>query len=351
VKIVYTLRLCAAAMLLAGNMAVCSAAEPNFQLDAQADVQARLKANPHKILFEAYENDNWDICVINADGSGRRNLTNTPDAHEMYPQASPDGSKIAFLVDEQKGRDTLRSVYYMNADGSDRTLVAEKARQPCWGPKSVQIAFVPQEFSRFRIADYVSTGLSVYDTRSAETTEATNKKIHHLYGLSWSGDGKWIVSTVHGGMGYGHAILAIELDSTQVFDIGIPGCRPCLSDDGTRITWSSDDHTIRAAEIELTDKGPKLKNDHVVYKHATLHLYHPDYSPDGQLITFSSGPGGRVPASGPGTHAQVAEMVGVRGPWDLFVVPFAGGVEPLQLTNDASLSNKESEWIRTAKGK
>ena len=36
-----------------------------------------------------------------------------------------------------------------------------KRAQPCWSPDGRRIAFVKQEFSKFRIADYVSKGLYV----------------------------------------------------------------------------------------------------------------------------------------------------------------------------------------------
>jgi len=35
--------------------------------------------SPHKIVFDSYVDDNWELFVINADGSGRKKLTNTPD--------------------------------------------------------------------------------------------------------------------------------------------------------------------------------------------------------------------------------------------------------------------------------
>jgi len=314
--------------------------------DDDESLKTELQSSPHGILCEAYVENNWELLVMNADGSGLKNLTNTPDVHEMYPQVSPDGSKICFLADVEQNGDTLRSVYYMNADGTERVLVSERARQPCWSPDGTKIAFVPQEFERFRIDDYVSKGLRIYDLKTRQTAEHPNKSIHHLYGLNWSADGNWIVSTVHGGMGYGHAILAIEIDGDKVFDLKISGCRPCLSPDGKRVTWSRDDHTICVADVQLTSSGAKVSSVAVVHQEAKLHLYHPDFSPDGKFISFSVGPGGRVRANGPGTHTQVAEMVGVRGPWNLFVRRASCEGPVLQLTDDASRSTKESEWIR-----
>ena len=301
----------------------------------------------HRLLFEAYENDNWDLFIMHGDGSGRRNLTNTPDVHEMYPQASPDGSRICFLADVQQDGDTLRSVYYMNADGSGRTKVAEKARQPCWSPDGTRIAFVKQFYDRFRVEDHVSKGLFIHNLESGRTSKHINEKIQHLYGLSWTGDGVWIVSTVHGGMGYGHAILAIEVGGKRVHDLKIGGCRPCLSPDGRQVTWSRDDHTICVGDVELTKTVGKVLNVRVLEQRKKAHLYHPDFSPDGKHIAFSVGPGGRVLADKPGTHTQVAEMVGVRGKWNVFVKQADGEGNAIQLTDDESLSNKEPEWLRS----
>ncbi|MEO8494112.1 MAG: hypothetical protein ABI614_03510, partial [Planctomycetota bacterium] len=126
-------------LLFGGLVGVGRAAE-------NESLQNELQQSPHRILCEAYLANNWELLVMNADGSGRQNLTNTPQVHEMYPQASPDGSKICFLADVEQDGDTLRSVYYMNADGTGRVKVAERARQPCWSPDGTRIAFVPQEF-------------------------------------------------------------------------------------------------------------------------------------------------------------------------------------------------------------
>ena len=50
-----------------------------------------------KIVFATYfpENDNYDIFIMNYDGSGKANLTNS-NYYEKYPQFSPDGSFIIY---------------------------------------------------------------------------------------------------------------------------------------------------------------------------------------------------------------------------------------------------------------
>ena len=332
-------------ILVLTSVAGLHADEPN-STSKQKALLARLQLYPHAIVYETYCKDNWELFAMNADGSGKRNLTNTPDVHELYPQASPDGTKICFLADMEKDEDTLRSVYFMNADGTSRTKVAEKARQPCWNVDGRKIAYLPQEFKRFNVNDYVSKGLNIYDLKTGKTTPHPNTKIHHLYNLNWSPDGNWFVSTVHGGMGFGHANLALAARGDQVTDLKIRGCRPCVSNNGKRVTWSSNDHTISVADLDLKSSKPKVSNITVVDHRKKLHLYHPDFSPDGKYITYSVGPGGRVRKNGPGTHTQVAEMVGVRGKWNICLRRADGKGPIVQLTDDEDLSSKESEWIR-----
>ncbi len=51
----------------------------------------------NKIAFSTYfpENDNYDIFIMNDDGSNKQNLTNT-SMYEKFPQFSPDGSYIIY---------------------------------------------------------------------------------------------------------------------------------------------------------------------------------------------------------------------------------------------------------------
>ncbi len=320
----------------------------------RATVFARKIGREHRLLHETYRNDNWEIFVRDSDGGNARNLTNTPDVHEMYPQASPDGSKICFVADEIVNGKKARSVYTMNRDGKARTLVARSARQPCWSPDSGTIAYLKSEFPVFNVTDFATKGLHFFDVEKNKHREHPNAELHHLYNITWSRDGRWIVSTVHGGMGYGHAILAIEIDGPGVYDLKIPGCRPDFSPDGTRLTWGKDDHTIAVGDFDVSSGRPVMKNVRELIRAEKMHLYHSEWTPNGKFISFSRGPGGRVPPKGPGTCRGLAEFVGVRATWDICVVsadavpspdvPSPGKAEWVKLTDDGE-SNKESSWL------
>src|SRR5512139_250557 len=101
-------------------------------IQAQPSLSERLKASQFKIASECYVEDNWEIFVMNADGSEPVNLTRTPKEHEHYPQASPDGTKMCFSVDAGEGREAVRSLWVMDSNGKNRRKLAENAREPFW---------------------------------------------------------------------------------------------------------------------------------------------------------------------------------------------------------------------------
>jgi Tol biopolymer transport system component len=321
-----------------------------------------LKDSGFKLVYESYTDHNWDIFSVDADGSNPVNLTHTPDQHELYPQVSPDGTRICFVVDRGEGRDTIRSVYYMDSDGSHRKRVADYARQPFWSPDSKVIGYLPQEYPKFNVIDYFTKGMVFYDLATGETRPHPNsEKLAHLYNPNFSPDGRWIVSTVHAGMGYSHTILLIEANGERIIDLGIPGCRPCLSPDGKQIAWGPGDHELAAAPIDLDSARPKVGPRRIRILDDKNKIYHIDWSPDSRYLSFSRGPDGEGDLSQPGTFQAACEIVGVHAKgWNLYAVSaMRDGVLNLDQATDRELtalttnglSNKESDWFQPPTGK
>jgi Tol biopolymer transport system component len=88
----------------------------------------------HQIAFMGRVHNRWEIFVMNADGSGRRQLTRSDPRLEdppnnVAPAWSPDGSQLAFLSD----RDDLWRLYVMEADGT--------GQRPMFGKKLDGLGF------------------------------------------------------------------------------------------------------------------------------------------------------------------------------------------------------------------
>jgi hypothetical protein len=347
------LRSCLAALPLAATLVLVA----GVGAQEQTPLREGLKASAFKIAYECYVNDNWEIFVMNADGSEPVNLTNTPKEHEHYPQVSPDGTKICFSVDEGEGRDTVRSLYVMDSDGRNRRKLVDSAREPFWSPDSKVIGYLPQEYPKFNVIDYYTKGLNFYDLATGKTELHPNStNLHHLYNPCFASNGKWIVSTVHAGMGFEHAILAIEVRGTNIINLKVPGCRPCVSPDSKQIAWGAGDHEVVLAPIDLDSDRPTVGPWRLRIKDQTNETYHVDWSPDSRFVSLSRGPASKGDPTKPGTFQSACEIVGVYAPgWDLCAVSaerngvvdlnHATEAECLMLTTNG-FSNKESAWFR-----
>ncbi|MBN1219940.1 MAG: PD40 domain-containing protein [Anaerolineae bacterium] len=93
-----------------------------------------------KIAVSYWQNDHWEVHVMNADGSGRQRLTETSiitlveqqlqgeqphSFNNAAPAWSPDGTQIAFLTD----RTGQWEILVMNADGSNQHPLLDSAAQ------------------------------------------------------------------------------------------------------------------------------------------------------------------------------------------------------------------------------
>jgi Tol biopolymer transport system component len=336
------------ALLLALLCSVAAAA-------AQDTFRERLKSSPFKIAYETYLNDNWEIFVSRADGSDPVNITSTPKVQEHYPQVSPDGATICFTVDDGEGRDTVRSLYIMDSNGKNRRKLVDSAREPFWSPDGKWIGFLPQEFPKFHVIDYYTRGMSFYELATGHIEAHPNStNLHHLYNPSFAHNGKWIISTVHAGMGVSHAILAIERYGTNIINLKIPGCRPCVSPDGNQVAWGAGDHDIAVAPLNWNPEGPSVGPWRISIKDKTNEIYHVDWSPDSRFLSLSRGPASKGDPNKPGTFLAACEIVGVFAPgWNLCAVSAEknGTVDLNSATGDFTMlttngfSNKESAWF------
>ena len=147
--------------------------------DAQAET---------KICFTATRDGDYEIYLMNPDGSNQTNLTNNPLSDEVYCTLSPDGSQVAFVSNQ----DNDMEIYRMDADGSNETRLtnsAENDLSPAWSPDGTQIAF----------SSYRDGNMEIYLMDASDGSNLTRLTYNSSppyasidYGPSWSPDGTQI---------------------------------------------------------------------------------------------------------------------------------------------------------------
>jgi Tol biopolymer transport system component len=117
---------------------------------------------------------NWELYVMNANGSDQRPVTRTPRSDDQFPSWSPGGRKILFL-----SRTSRRSyaVHVINPDGTGRrnlTRGSTANHEPEWSPEGRSIVFASAREGNWNIFVMTATGLSPTNlTKSPKGTQNT----------------------------------------------------------------------------------------------------------------------------------------------------------------------------------
>lgn len=201
---------------------------PSFSGD---DVEAQSSWSPDgkKIAFVRRVAGNADIWTMNADGSGRSQLTVDP-AGDVNPNWSPDGTRIAF----QSNRGGSADIYVMKADGTGVVrLTTSDAGDfaPVWSPDGKQIAFASNAAGSSDI--YVMNADDTSITQLTDTTAVDRSP-------SWSPDGRRIVFACNEADNWEIWTMSAEgTAQTNITSNAAHDLRPSWSPDGDKIAFDS----------------------------------------------------------------------------------------------------------------
>jgi Tol biopolymer transport system component len=136
-----------------------------------------------QIAFTSARDGHWDIYVVEPDGRGLVNLTQTT-TEDLYPAWSPDRTLIAFVSGQFPA-----GVYLMNADGSDKRLIHSvlAVERLSWSPDGSRIAFQASSGSGWDIFLMNADGSNVFNLSQAAGFANSSDA-----NPSWSPDGRTI---------------------------------------------------------------------------------------------------------------------------------------------------------------
>src|SRR5204862_126334 len=172
-----------------------------------------------KIAYTTWPNQTSDIFVMNADGTGAHDVTNTPRAQDT--QASWSSAGIAFAHFEGFGA----QIWVMNANGTKKRPLTSTGSwnvHPTWSPDGKKIAYAAKRSGEDDV--YVLDLRTHRERRVARAAESP----------SWSPDGRWIAYD-----GYGPDSIATDICLVRPDGKGRKQLTHTLSDNRAP-AWSPD---------------------------------------------------------------------------------------------------------------
>jgi Tol biopolymer transport system component len=197
----------------------------NLTNNPAEDFDADWSVDGRRLAFTTTRSGGGDIYVMNPDGSGQTNLSDHP-AYDLLPTFGPDG-RIAFV----SNRGGPFDIWAMNADGSGQTNLTDGdgGSWPDWSPVGNKIVFESD-----RDGDY---DLWVINADGSNPTNLTNTDSLSEGEAVWSPDGTKIVYAVENDV---HVMNADGTGDVNLTNTADPEYSPDWSPDGTRIVYERD---------------------------------------------------------------------------------------------------------------
>jgi len=254
-------------------------------VSAAADGAAAVLPDPVKpfpqglrgeLLFQSDREGPTRLFVLDLTSGTVRRIGDAGDWLDEEPRWSPDGQRIAFS--STRGQKGNYDIYVMNADGSNPLRMTDhpsNEQGPVWAADGQSLFFTGERDGRGEIYR-----VWLKDKRVDRVTSGIDRAIMP----ATSPDGRYLAYAAQTIMSFQIHLIDLTNGAERQVTSGGGACRPSFSPDSQELAF------VRLDRDPSRIEAVRETGSRVLLEDKKLWSYYPDYSPDGRYLAFSVSP-------------------------------------------------------------